>query len=103
MNEQQCFKLIIAIVDKGIGPDVIMASQQGGADGGTIINGRGSSYYQRGDIFGIPIEPEKEIIMVVVPATKAKAINEQIVNKLDITEKGRGITIILDIENVVGL
>lgn len=103
MNNDKKFKLIITIVDKGMAPNVIAASKEGGAEGGTVINGRGSSIYEKGKIFGFPIEPEKEIIMIVVEQEKEKFVIDEITSKLNIKEKGKGITFVLDVENVIGI
>lgn len=103
MNNSKEYKLIVTIVKKGLSEQVIKAAQEAGAKGSTVINGRGSSVHETIKILGIPIEPEKEIILIVAEASKADNILSQIVNKTQLNDLGVGIGFVLDVEKVVGI
>ena len=47
-----------------------------GASGGTVLNARGTANKEAESFFGITIQPEKEIVMIVVPAP----LKEQLLN-----------------------
>jgi len=58
--------LIVSIVGKGWGSTVLEASVGAGARGGTVLFGRGAGINEQEKIFGMSIEPEKEIVLTVV-------------------------------------
>ncbi len=96
-------ELIIIIVKKGKSDLVVKTAQELGAKGSTVINGRGSSVHETKKIFGIIIEPEKEIILIVVNKGKSDEILNKIVDKTDLNKPGEGIGFVLDVEKVVGM
>jgi nitrogen regulatory protein PII len=94
---------ILTIVDKGRAELVMDAAAAAGATGGTIINARGSGIHETKKIFNIPIEPEKEIVLNIVPVAVAEKIASAIRTKLQIDEPGRGIVFVLDVRTAYGL
>ena len=54
--------VIVSIVRKGWGDTVLEATMQAGAHGGTVLFGRGIGRNEQQKVFGIKIEPEKEIV-----------------------------------------
>ncbi len=66
--------LIVSIVRKGWGNIVLEASVKAGATGGTVLLGRGIGVNEKESIFGIPIEPEKEIVLTLVQGSEVETI-----------------------------
>jgi len=97
------YNLIAVIVNKGCATDVINASKKAGAAGGTIINGRGSGIHDTAKIFGIPIEPEKEIILILLDNNICERVIESVTNEVKLNEPGKGIAFVLDVETVIGI
>ncbi|MDD2282746.1 MAG: P-II family nitrogen regulator [Eubacteriales bacterium] len=97
------FDLIVTIVNKGIAPDVIKASKNAGAEGGTILTGRGSGIHETAKIFGFPIEPEKDIILTLIEEGKTQQVLQAIEAETGLEEPGRGIAFILSVEKTVGI
>jgi len=95
--------LIITVVRKGWGDKVLEASMKAGAEGGTILMGRGVGVHEQQKILGIPIAPEKDIVLSVVYPDKSEAILQEIVHCCDLEEPGAGIAFIVPIERVVGV
>lgn len=95
--------LIITIVNKGLSSDVIDASKEAGAEGGTILHGRGSGVHDTAKLFGIRIEPEKEVILTLVENTKTDLIVESISKKLNINKPGKGVLFVIDVKRVAGI
>ena len=62
------FELILCIVNAGFSQNVMEAARAAGARGGTIIRGRGSANPEAEEFFSITIQPDKEIVMLLVPA-----------------------------------
>ena len=57
---------IFTVVNRGKASEVVDASLEAGARGGTIIHARGSGLNQTKLIFDMEIEPEKEIVLTIV-------------------------------------
>ena len=96
-------ELIVTIVNKGWGDKVMEASIQAGAGGGTIIFGRGIGIHEKKKILGIPIEPEKEIVLTVTPPDKTSDIMNAIINAARLGEPGRGVAFTLPVGQFVGV
>ncbi len=71
--------LIVSIVRNGSGSTVLEAAVAVGARGGAVILGRGARINEKEKIFRMSIEPEKEIVLTLLPAERADAILEAIV------------------------
>lgn len=96
-------KLIVTIVKKGWAEKIISAAKCAGARGGTIVQGRGVGVHEQKKLLGIPIEPEKEIILTLVHKDKVTAVLKEIVEAGQLEKPGTGIGFVLDVEKVVGI
>lgn len=103
MEPTSSFDLIVTIVPKGDSEKVIKASKKAGAEGGTIIPGRGTGIHEGKKLFGISIEPEKEMILTLVPESKTDAILEAIVEAGELNKPGAGVGFVLDTKRIVGI
>ena len=97
------FDLIVTIVNKGFAEEVVDAAKKAGAEGGTIINGRGTGIHENMKLFGIPIEPEKEIVLTIIDRTKSENVLVAIRNAVDLNKPGMGVAFVLEIEKTVGI
>ena len=97
------FELVISIVDRGHSDAVVEASREAGANGGTIIYGRGTSPFEKDSIMGVSIQPEKEIIMTLTPTDNKTNIMKTICEKAHIEEAGKGICFSLHVNQVRGI
>jgi len=95
--------LIVTIVDRGSSELILKASKEAGAEGGTVIYGRGTGIHEKSTIIGIPIEPEKEIILTVIPKSKTKEILKAIIDAGNLNKPGIGIVFVLEIKEVAGI
>ena len=83
------YEVIFTIVDRGLGEDVVDVATTAGATGATIINARGSGVHEREKFFAMDIEPEKEIVMIIINKDKTNKIIKSINDAMDI-ENGKG-------------
>ena len=97
------FNLIVTIVDKGVAEDVIELAKKGGAEGGTILNGRGAGCHDTAKILGILIEPEKDIVLTLIEKEKTDTVLEFIADGLELDKPGKGIAFVVDVPKVVGI
>ena len=97
------FDLIITIVNKGRSQLVVEASKEVGAEGGTILGGRGTGVREKAKLFGITIEPEKDLILTLVPRDNVDHVLDTIIEKAELNKPGRGITFVLEVKRVAGI
>ena len=95
--------LIVTIVDQGRAEDVIDYAKAAGAEGGTILSGRGCGPHDTSKLLGILIEPEKEVVLTLVPRSKTSTILTAIEIGMELNKPGKGIAFVLDVSTVVGL
>lgn len=95
--------LIVSIVRKGWGSTVLEASVKAGARGGTVLFGRGAGINEHEKIFGVSIEPEKEILLTIVSASQVDTILDAIVRAGELNDTGRGIAFVVPVEKVAGV
>ena len=103
MNREEGYDLIVTIVPKGGAEKVMRASQKAGAEGGTILYGRGIGVHETRRILGMPIEPEKEILLTVVPCGPSETVLESIVRAAHLDTPGTGIAFRVRLDKVVGI
>lgn len=95
--------LIVSIVRKGWGSTVLQASVKAGARGGTVLSGRGAGINEQEKIFGMSIEPEKEIVLTITYAVQVQTILREIVRAAELNQTGRGIAFVVPVEEIVGV
>ncbi len=100
--DSTAYELIIAIISKGKSDLVVEATQKAGATGGTIVHGRGTSIHEKGKLFGIPIEPEKEIVLLVTEKDQTDTILAAVVESVEMNIEGNGIAFVLPLDKVHG-
>ncbi len=94
---------IFCIVNSGYSEAVMDAAKKLGARGGTVINARGTATKEAETFFHITVQPEKEIVMILVP----KKIKDDVLNALytdvGLDTEGQGIAFSVPVESAVGL
>ena len=102
-DEHKGCDLIVTIVKKGFSEQIIQASIKAGAKGGTVLFGRGTGIHEHQKILGIPIEPEKEIILTVVSKTQTDDILKAIRESGELDKPGMGIGFVISLDKVIGM
>lgn len=97
------YDLIVTIVNKGDSENVIEASRKAGAEGGTIMFGRGTGIHEKAKLFGISIEPEKEIILTLIDRDKTEQVLSTIIEQADLHKPGKGIAFVVEVDKVAGI
>lgn len=102
MNYLTNFNVIFTIVERGKGEAIIKATHDAGAEGATLFFGRGTGIHEHRKILGIPIEPEKEIVITLIEKEKTDAILEAILKAGKLNEPGRGRAFVVSVDKMVG-
>jgi len=97
------FQLIVAIVEMGCADATMKAARAAGAEGCTIICGRGVGVHEHDTFFGALVEPEKEILMILIPKANTDKVLEAVVKAGELNEPGRGIAFVTDIVKIAGI
>lgn len=84
----------------GIGYD---GCQKAGARGGTVINAKGTANLEAEKFFNITVQPEKEIVMIVVPSAIKNELLTALYKEVGLDSPGQGIAFSLPIDKAVGL
>ena len=67
-NTEATHDLIMVMVNRGYTEEVMDGARAAGATGGTVLHARGCGMAGAEKFFGVTIQPEKEIIMIVASA-----------------------------------
>lgn len=95
--------MIICIVNAGFSGVVMETAKREGAGGGTVIHARGTAAKDAEEFFHIAIQPEKEIVMLVVPAEIKDNVLRAIYEKNGLDTDGQGIAFSVPVLKAVGL
>ena len=96
------YKLVLAIVQKGFSDEVVEASRNAGASGACILQGKGTTNEKR-KFFNFNIEPEKEMVLILVESEKAVPITKAIYSAVDYKSEARGLVFVLPVSYVSGM
>jgi len=102
-ENKNMYLAIFVIVDKGNADDVIDAATLAGARGATVVNARGSGIHEQQMLFSFPIEPEKEIVLIISDREKSHEIVEKIRTDFEIDKPGKGILFTINLNEAYGL
>lgn len=96
-------EIIMCIVNSGFSEAVMDAARELGARGGTVIRGRGTANAEAEKLYGIAIQPEKEIVMILVDSSIKNDILHALYKAVGLNTPGQGIAFSMPVEDVVGL
>ncbi len=96
-------ELIVCIVNTGFSETVMDAAREQGARGGTVIHGRGTANKEAEEFFKITVQPDKEIVMILVPSEIKDNVLHALYQKVGLQTAGQGISFSLPVTAAVGL
>lgn len=96
-------KLITAVVQRGKADDVAQAAIAAGAQGATIALGRGQGVRERLGLLGLAIQPEKEIISIVIEEHLLDQVITAMVRVGKLDQPGVGFIYVIPVERTIGL
>lgn len=97
------WKMITIIVNTGYSDDIMDAARKAGARGGTITHARGTGTAEDAKFLGVPIVPEKEMILILSAADQTDQIVQAITSLKCLDEPGIGIIYIQDVTDFKNL
>lgn len=100
MNE---YEMILCIVNAGFSELVMDAAKEEGARGGTVIHARGTANKEAEQYFHIAIQPDKDIVLILVPKEIKDNVLHAIYQNAGLKSAGKGIAFSLPVDDVVGI
>ncbi len=99
------FKLIICFVEDARTDDVMHAAREAGATGATVItNARGEGLERARTFFGLTLETQRDVVLLLVEEHLSRRILERIAEVGAFDERpGAGIAFQIDVEDAVGV
>lgn len=94
---------IMCVVNSGFGDAVMDAAKEFGARGGTVIHARGTANSEAEKLFGITIQPEKEIVIILVRNEIRDSIMHAVYKKLGLDTDGQGIAFSIPVDKAIGI
>jgi nitrogen regulatory protein PII len=98
------FKLIVALVSDEETELVLKTAREAGATGSTVItSGRGEGLTPAKTFFGLDLESQRDLILLLVEGHLSRTILERIAEAGKFDTPGTGVAFQIDIEDAVGL
>jgi len=82
---------------------VMDAARPAGAGGGTIIHARGAAPQEASHFFGITIQPEKEMVLIVVDKEHKIPVMQAISKAAGLQTEGHGIVFSMPVTELMGI
>ena len=95
-------QLIIVICNYDYVDDVMEVAKKVGARGGTIVHGRGTMTKETTKFFGITIQPEKGLLMILASEEQQEKIMKAINEEKGLTTEAHAISFCLPVEDYRG-
>lgn len=102
-NMNSKYAMIMAFVNQGFSEDVMSAAKPAGASGGTVFHSRRVENEESMKFWGIPIQQEREIVLILATKETKVAIMKAITEKCGIQSDAHGVVISLPVDEVAGL
>ncbi|MDR0550676.1 MAG: hypothetical protein LBG72_01515 [Spirochaetaceae bacterium] len=101
--EEIKYDLIVAVMNQGYSEEFMKVARESGAGGGTVINARGLSSGGTKKIFGISIQDEKEIIIILSTREKKTPIMSAVSKLYGVSTKADGLIFSLPVDEITGV
>lgn len=97
------YEALYVIVNKENADKVIEISQKEGARGATVVHGRGSGIQKKSVFLNMTIEPEKDIVIMLIKKEISEKVKSSIYEAMNLEENSQGILFSLPVSDVRGL
>lgn len=97
------YSMILAFVNQGYSEEVMAAARGAGAGGGTVFHSRRVAGDEALHFWGIQIQEEREIVLILSKKEKKSAIMNAISEKCGVRSEAHGMVISVPVDEVAGL
>ena len=103
MEREITHNLIIVIANQGATDQVMDATREAGAAGGTVLHAKGTGMELARKFFGVSIASEREILLILTKNETKNAIMKAIMSKAGAQTPAQALVFSLPVESVAGL
>ncbi|MGM9625813.1 MAG: P-II family nitrogen regulator [Eubacteriales bacterium] len=97
------YECVFCIVNEGFSDAVMDAAKAAGARGGTVLHARGTAPRDAETFFGITVQEEKEIVMILIPPEIKAPVLHALYHAVGQHTAGQGIAFSLPVDETVGI
>ena len=101
MKEKQF--AIFTICIRGTGEKIMECARKAGARGGTVFKARGTAPEEITHFINVDVQPEKEIILILVSEADKEKIMKAIASEYGISSEANAITFAIPVDESVGV
>ncbi len=102
MAEEKQFA-IFTICIRGTGEKIMEVARKAGARGGTSFKARGTAPEEISQFVGVEIQPEKEIIVILVSKEDKEKIMKAIASQYGVSSEANAVIFALPVDETVGV
>ena len=103
MDKELTHELVVVIANQGYTEQIMDAARSVGAGGGTVLHARGTASREAEMFFGITVQEEKEIVMILVDSEIKADVLHTLYHAVGLNTPGQGIAFSLPVDEVVGI
>lgn len=97
------YVMITAVVNQGYSEEVMEAARSAGATGGTVIRSRRVATDETISFWGLSVQAEKDVVLIVTETEKKLAIMKAIGEKCGVHTETRGVVLSMPIDSLIGI
>ena len=97
------YQVIVCIVNNGFADEAMDAARAVGVKGGTVMSARGTANPEAEKAFHIQIQPEKEMIMILVCEDIKEDVLRALYRSVGTHTPAHGIAFAMPVDGVVGI
>ncbi len=97
------YSMIMAIINQGFSEEVMDAARPMGATGGSVFHCRRSGSEEAMQFWGIKVQPEREIVIILAKKSDKLGIMKAIGEKCGMNSEAQGIVFSMPVDGAVGM
>ena len=101
--DNHAHSLVITVVNHGFADQAMSAASRAGARGGTVLHARGAGREEAEKFFGLTIQPEKEVVLILVRKEQKQTVMQEISKDVGLSTEGHGFSFSLPVEDALGM
>lgn len=103
LAEQAGHSLIVAIMNQGYSEDMMKVARASGAKGGTVVHARRLGLQDSMRFWGINVQEEREITVILAPKDQKTGIMRAIGEKYGFKSEAHGLVLSIPVDEVAGI
>lgn len=97
------YELIVTVANRGFTDEVMEAARSAGASGGTALHARRVGVKEAEGIFGVTVQPEKEVILILTLRENGRGIMRAIAEQWGLSTQAKAVVFSLPVNDAAGL